>query len=222
MNKNTSKIHLEILDNLRQELLQKLLPLVPEFVLGGGTALSLQIKHRISLDFDFFSLKPIPKQLLEKLSKSIEIENIAIDTPDELTFFTKQEIKVTFLNYPFRFDLNNVLETDGLRLFNIYDIAVQKAYTIGRRGEYRDYFDLYIILKDHHTRFDKLVVGAKKVYGSVFDEKMFLIESFIQSHNAEENIDIHISTTYGNKSSEYLQIFFSIVNLLHIILSNSF
>jgi len=174
MNKSILKIHLDILDNKRRTLLKKLLPFTESFVLGGGTALSLQINHRISFDFDFFTFSPVSKQLLEKLSKKIDIENVIVDTSDELTFLTKDDIKVTFLYYPFRAGLEPVGGEDGLKLFSVVEIAIQKAYTIGRRGEYRDYFDLYTILKNNYIGFDTLISKTKKVFGSVFNEKIFL------------------------------------------------
>ena len=54
MSENTSKIHLEILDEKRQEVFLKLQPILKDFTLGGGTALALQIKQRQSFDFDFW------------------------------------------------------------------------------------------------------------------------------------------------------------------------
>ncbi|MBI5123101.1 nucleotidyl transferase AbiEii/AbiGii toxin family protein [Candidatus Roizmanbacteria bacterium] len=174
MNKNISNLHLDILDKERQALLHKLLPFAKEFVLGGGTALALQLRHRESYDFDFFSKNPIPKNFLEKISQVITIENIAVDSPDELTFFTKENIKITFLCYPFN-DLYEYEELEeGLRLFSVKDIAIKKAYTIGRRGEYRDYFDLYTILKREVISLTNLVLDTKKIYGSIFEEKIFL------------------------------------------------
>ena len=114
MNKNISNLHLDILDNKRQELLHKLLP------------------------------------------------------------FTKENIKVTLLCYPFK-DLYAYEELEeGLRLCSIKDIAIKKAYTIGRRGEYRDYFDLYTILKNKEITLSDLITDAKNVYGSIFEEKIFL------------------------------------------------
>ncbi|MDP2649514.1 MAG: nucleotidyl transferase AbiEii/AbiGii toxin family protein [bacterium] len=174
MIKSILKIHLEILDNNRKKLLEKLPLFIENFVLGGGTALSLQINHRISYDFDFFTSSPIPRQLLEELSKEIEIGNIVIDTSSELTFLTKNDIKVTFLHYPFKTGLEPIVSENGLKLFSVGEIAIQKAYAIGRRGEYRDYFDLYTILKNNYISFDTLISETKKVFGSVFDEKIFL------------------------------------------------
>jgi predicted nucleotidyltransferase component of viral defense system len=174
MNKNISNLHLDILDKERQTLLHKLLPFIKEFILGGGTALALQLHHRQSYDFDFFSKQPIPKKFLEKISQVIGIENIAVDSPDELTFFTKENIKITFLCYPFNDFYEYEEIEEGLRLFSVKDIAIKKAYTIGRRGEYRDYFDLYTILKRDIISLSDLIRDTKKIYGSIFEEKIFL------------------------------------------------
>ena len=174
MSKNILKLHLDLLDKKRQELLQKLIPYVADFVLSGGTALSLQLGHRKSFDFDFFSSVVIPKKLLEKLSKTIKIKNVAVDTSDELTFFTENNIKVTFLYYPFKPHLKPITAIDGLCLYPVEEIALQKAYTIGRRGEYRDYFDLYTILSKGFINLGNLISETKKVHGSLFEEKLFL------------------------------------------------
>lgn len=101
MNKTISNIHLDNLDKARRELLRKLLPYTNDFILGGGTALALQLNHRKSFDFDFFGSTALSRSFLEHIAKSIEIGNLSVDTTDELTFFTKNEIKVTFLYYPF-------------------------------------------------------------------------------------------------------------------------
>lgn len=174
MSKNISNLQLETLDKTRQDLLKSLIPVVKDFVLGGGTALSLQIAHRLSFDFDFFSEKALTKNLLETASKSLSIENIVVDTTSELTFFTKADIKITFLHYPFKEFFKDKLIFDGLALFSVEQIAYQKAYTVGRRGEYRDYFDLYSILINGYIPFSNLISQTKKIYESVFDEKMFL------------------------------------------------
>lgn len=52
-------MHLDILDKPRQELLPKL-EKFQGFVLGGGTALALQLNHRESFDFDFLAKTRFP------------------------------------------------------------------------------------------------------------------------------------------------------------------
>lgn len=176
MNKNILKIHRDVLDKKRQKLLDKLLAYSKGYVLGGGTALALLLNHRKSHDFDFFSSHQIPKNLLEKIATQISINNVSVDSADELTFFTKNGIKVTFLYYPFGHSFPIETLENGLKIFGVKDIAVKKAYTIGRRGEYRDYFDLYTILKNNYMDLPELIQTAKKIYGSVFDEKIFLTQ----------------------------------------------
>ena len=62
-------MHLEILDKKRQELLDTLLPYVKDYVLGGGTALALQLNHRKSFDFDFFASFHLQKVYLRIFQK---------------------------------------------------------------------------------------------------------------------------------------------------------
>lgn len=174
MIKNISNLRLDILDSARQSLLEQLLSFTENFVLAGGTGLALQIAHRKSFDFDFFSEQQIAKNFLERISQTIDIDNISVDSTNELTFYTKDKIKITFLHYPFKHADQPIQIKENLRLFTIQDIARQKAYTIGRRGEYRDYFDLYTILKRAEITFIDLIRTTKQLYGSVFDEKLFL------------------------------------------------
>jgi len=173
MNNVTLNLHLEILDKKRLELLDKLTLFLKGYVLGGGTALSLRLAHRKSFDFDFFSPSPVSNKLLEKISTILKIDSIAIDNQDELTFFTSS-IKVTFLAYPFKPHFQPETTAQGWFIHRAEEIALQKAYTIGRRGEYRDYFDLFTILKNNILLFDNLIALTKEVYKGAFDEKLFL------------------------------------------------
>lgn len=169
-----SKIHLEILSDSQRALLDKLAPLVKDYTLAGGTALALQLMHRRSFDFDFFSAKPLARGLLGKLTQTIDIKKKSVDSADELTVFNSSEIKITFLHYPFASQYPLVHAESGLSLYGIKDIAIQKAYTVGRRGEYRDYFDLYCLIKGGHSSLEEIIGGAQKVYGGAFNDKIFL------------------------------------------------
>lgn len=174
MNKSILNIHLDILDKKRQEVLQKLFFFTADFVLGGGTALSLFLSHRKSFDFDLFSQSSISQKLLENISQKVAVDHVIIDTSDELTFFTTDNIKITFLRYPFKPHFPPIRTKNNLMMFPVKEIALQKAYTIGRRGEYRDYFDLYTIFKNDYIDLDEVIDKAKQEYGSLFDEKLFL------------------------------------------------
>ena len=40
---------------------------------------------------------------------------------------------------------------DNIRLPELIDLAAMKAYALGRRSKWKDYVDLYFILKDYFT-----------------------------------------------------------------------
>lgn len=174
MNNDTLKILPELLDKERIYLLANLIPIARDFTLGGGTALSLQIKHRKSFDFDFFSEKEIPKNLPKKVALRTKISQVSVNTADEFTFFDSHDIKTTFLYYPFKRFYKPVKLENGLCIYSTKEIAVQKSYTLGRRGEYRDYFDLYSLLKQDCISLQEIISSAQKIYGSLFNPKIFL------------------------------------------------
>ena len=69
---------------------KKLFPQLAQFQgfdLAGGTALALQIGHRISVDFDFFSEREIEKSLGEKVKKIFAgySVSVSVNDPGELT-----------------------------------------------------------------------------------------------------------------------------------------
>jgi len=161
------------LDQKRQKLLEAIGNIADTFVLGGGTALALQIKHRQSFDLDFFSKGEIQENLLEKSQKNLKISRVSRDTPLELTFYV-DEVKVTFLHYPYKKVFETVATEKNLKYFPVKTIAILKAYTIGRRGAYRDYFDLYVLLKGKYVTLNEIIIKTQKIYGEIFNPKIFL------------------------------------------------
>lgn len=115
----------------------RLLPALPAFngfYLAGRTALALQIGHRVSVDFDFFSPDPIAGTLLTKAQRILALEPLTtvIDNSDQLTFLVSG-LKITFLTYLFPL-IDPLVSLGGLSVLSVTEIAAIKAYTIGRRG----------------------------------------------------------------------------------------
>jgi hypothetical protein len=110
----------------------KLLPSLAafdDFYLAGGTALALQIGHRVSVDFDFFGDGPIDQMLLPKVKRvfpGISVEP-AINNPEELTVFLGT-VKLTLLSYPFPI-VEPLVSWEGLRMLSVKEIGATKAYT---------------------------------------------------------------------------------------------
>lgn len=169
-----SKLILEILDNNRLESFNKLKDFKLYGILGGGTALALQIGHRKSYDFDIFINEPINKSIWRKV-KEVYGENSykTLDTPDQLNLVTENGINITFFldDYKNQFEL---IKNDSIDIMNIKDIACNKAFIQGKRPKWRDYVDLYFILKDKHINLEGLIKLSLSKFGNDFSEKLFL------------------------------------------------
>lgn len=168
-----SKLFFEVLTKNQKAVL----PLLKEFskygILAGGTALALQLYHRESYDLDIFVSKPISKKFLYKIKQHFKKIEIIVDTGDEFSFISlPHKVKVSFVYYPFP-PLYKTIPNPYLKIFSWKDIALDKAHTIGRRGEWRDYIDLYFVIKNGFKLKD-IIKKSEKKFGDTFSEKLFL------------------------------------------------
>lgn len=113
--------------------------------LAGGTALALQMGHRISVDLDFFSSSSFDEQSLVKQLSSLpvnfKLEKMAWRTV--LGFFGKTRFSLFFYDYDW---LSQPEEFLGIKVAGVEDIAPMKVLAISDRGAKRDFIDLYFIL----------------------------------------------------------------------------
>ncbi len=77
-----SKLFLDTLDPSRKAVFAKLNKFSRLGVLGGGTAIALQINHRRSFDFDIFLKAPIKPQLLPTPLNANSVVGHLINTVD--------------------------------------------------------------------------------------------------------------------------------------------
>lgn len=111
----------------------------------GGTALSLQLGHRNSVDIDLFGKHTLDgNQLIEILSVYKEIE--VINTSKSINQFYVRGVKVDIVNYHYPW-LKPVVEEDQIRMASLEDIAAMKIAAITQRGSKKDFIDLYFLLQ---------------------------------------------------------------------------
>jgi len=144
-----------------------------DFYLAGGTALALQIGHRVSVDFDLFSENAIDRALLSKVKRVFTGRRVqtAVNNPDELTAFV-DDVKITFLTYPFQL-IEPLVAAEGVPMLSVKEIGATKAYTIGRRGTYKDYVDLYFIIAENHASLEDIIRMAELKFGTEFNSRLF-------------------------------------------------
>lgn len=172
-----------------------------DFYLAGGTALALQIGHRISVDFDLFCLDNISKELLNKVKRIFAENEFApvINNPEELTVLI-DGVKITFLKYPFPI-LNELVKEGNLKMLDILELAATKAYTIGRRGSLKDYIDMFFVLSDGYASIEQIVKLAEKKYGNEFNSRLFL-EQLIYLDDVEKVPIVFLRNSVGKDEIE--------------------
>lgn len=121
------------------------LQMLSHFNLAGGTALALQLGHRISYDLDFFGTGDVA---LEEIKATIDAQHDATEMhrTEHILVLDIEGIKVDFVKYAYPL-IEEPLKDKGLRLLSCKDIAAMKLDSIKGRGRKRDFFDIYFLLK---------------------------------------------------------------------------
>ena len=134
-----------------------LLECVKEYVLMGGTALALQLNHRQSEDLDFCHWHKTKNERLEvdwhriqqQLSTVGETKIVLLEHTQ--CDFLVEGVRVTFLvdnKFKQPDELQKIHCLNNIYLIDIESIAVMKMEVITHRNVFRDYYDLYSILKN--------------------------------------------------------------------------
>jgi len=189
-------LHLNTVSNNLLQTLNKLMQMEQfnPFRLVGGTALSLQLGHRISVDIDLFT---------DKLYGRVDF--VAIDNLLEKTFpFTKmsyagndsfgksyyigdsRETSVKLdLCYTDEF-IRPIVEKDFLRMASIEEIAAMKLEVIGNDGRKKDFWDIHELL-DYLSLEQMLALHAERYPYS--HSKETLINKLVDFQVADDDVD---------------------------------
>ena len=123
------------------------------FSLAGGTALSLHLGHRISIDLDLFTQDQFDSSALFESFRDSELFRNAVascsQTVNSLSMFIKtegEEVKVDFIRHHYPL-LRSVQCIDDVRIFSVQDIAAMKLNAIANRGSKKDFFDVHSLLE---------------------------------------------------------------------------
>jgi predicted nucleotidyltransferase component of viral defense system len=157
------KLHYETVSELLKSSLTTLMKLeaFQPFKLVGGTALSLQIGHRLSVDIDLFTDEPYGSIDFETLSKVLKENFNYIDSLDipvigmGKSFFIGDSPENTIkldLYYTDKFQFQS-LELDKIRMIAVEDIIAMKMDVIMQSGRKKDFWDIHALLT-HYTKED--------------------------------------------------------------------
>ncbi|MFA6056335.1 MAG: nucleotidyl transferase AbiEii/AbiGii toxin family protein [Thermodesulfovibrionales bacterium] len=151
-------------------------------VLAGGTALALQIGHRISVDLDFFTTKPFKVEaIISDIRKTENSFRILSESEDHLTADV-DGVKVSLFRYEYPF-LQKPLIFENARIAGLLDIAAMKIIAINQRGTRRDFIDLYCILQE--LPFHKIAGHMVKRFGKERINPVNIGKSLVYFSDAE-------------------------------------
>lgn len=162
-------------------------PFSHRFYLAGGTALSLQIGHRRSVDFDFFSAadEVDEKSRDEIIAGFSSFPAQVIESTDGNLFMIVDDIRIGFFGYGYPL-VGELSICENVFLASLIDIGLMKCDAIISRGSRKDFYDLFFILKS--LQLDSLFLLSEKKYPLFRDFPLMVLESMTLFDNADRDV----------------------------------
>jgi predicted nucleotidyltransferase component of viral defense system len=158
------------------------MPELNNFALVGGTALSLKLGHRTSVDLDLFSNEKIDR---EEIARALELEFgedfVYIKRHIWFAVFcTIQNVKVDIVYSP-NVMVAPIETTEGIRIYSNKDIAAMKINAILGRGAKKDFWDIVELLKefsmDEIIQFHKLKYPSQMLLISIPNALTYFVDA---------------------------------------------
>jgi predicted nucleotidyltransferase component of viral defense system len=148
---DTKKVLLQIIENCI---------FLDNYVLVGGSALTLHLCHRKSEDLDFFTYSnTFSKEEIFEYIKKFKDKEILNQTDEQIDLLL-DGVKVTFFNAKWEF-----LKPTKIKRFNLSSlesIVAMKVNVLFLRAKYRDYYDLLFIYR-HFKSLKKIYKLSEQI-----------------------------------------------------------
>jgi len=146
--------------------------------------LALQLGHRKSIDFDFFTSKPFELVEVITILSGIGKYDGEYETPRTLVGKFNQ-IKFSLFYYPYEL-IDKVVVYQGIDLAGLKDIAAMKLVAITDRGTKKDYVDLYFLANKCFS-IEEMFNFYDMKYHNFEINKMTLLKSLQYFEDADES-----------------------------------
>jgi Nucleotidyl transferase AbiEii toxin, Type IV TA system len=125
------------------------------FTLYGGTAIAIQLGHRISVDFDFFSPCPLNKTQIFQAAPFLQNATVIQDEVNSLTLLvrepdtTENTVKISFFGLITlgHYERPCTTDDDVLNVASLNDLLATKLKVILQRAEAKDYIDIAALIR---------------------------------------------------------------------------
>ncbi len=161
------------------------MPQLNQFRLVGGTALSLLLGHRKSIDLDLFTDMTFDReQILNSLASKFQDFTFIQEKSSRLLFTTIDDVKVDFVNTFEKFAFREVVIED-IRFAATKDTIALKLNAICGRGAKKGFWDLYALTKKYS--FGEMFGFYEAHYPN--NSLMMVVKSIPYFAEAESDID---------------------------------
>ncbi len=171
-------------DTFRAIQLVGKIPIVQNSYLAGGTALALQLGHRISEDLDFFTPEEFDEKILSSSLGEFP-EFIQEGTAWRTVWGKVGETKFSLFYYKYPL-IGETIGFEGLKLASKKDIAAMKIHAVSDRGTKRDFVDLYFLAQEFGM--DEILLFYDDKYGDLEEKSYHLIRSLDYFSDADHDI----------------------------------
>jgi hypothetical protein len=158
-----------------------------KFYLAGGTALALQIGHRQSVDFDFFTQQADIGESARLWTEQVFSQTKIRDAGKDTLHVAVNDVKVSLIGaykYP---TIEPLLEVSGnVRLASIVEIGLMKMLALTHRAALRDYIDLAVIFESG-IELKVLLELLPKKYGPALDP-MVIMRALTSFGDADQEV----------------------------------
>lgn len=173
------EMHKECFPEKGWKVLRSLKKIVKKYqgTLAGGTALALNIGHRVSDNLDFYTDTFFNVgSVVSDIRKTGRHFNI-ISEEDGYLFAEVDGIKFSLREYDYSF-IQEAISFEGIPIADVLDIVTMKLFAVSHNGTKGDYVDIYFVLKsvpfsdiaEHMVkRFGKERVNAIDIGRSLVD-----------------------------------------------------
>ena len=165
-------LNLDILPPAQRNLWPQLSNVPGSFVLYGDTAVALQLGHRISEDFDFFtSMSFTPDELVGRLTmfSAAKRPQYRENTLTLSVSAGNDTVKISFFG---GLPLNRVQDPlqaeNGVYVASLLDLFGTKCKVVMDRANIKDYLDIVAILKNTDLTLADGLAAANAIYGDAF------------------------------------------------------
>ena len=164
------------------------------FRLVGGTSLSLQLGHRISIDIDLFTDSDYGSLNFEDIETFLKSKFSFIVFSSELTSFGKSYFIGSSKNNAVKLDvfysdpfIDDELLIDNIRLASLKDITAMKIEVIQNGGRKKDFWDLHELL--NYFSLEEMLAFHKIRYPFSHDSDL-IIKNFTNFQIADEDFEV--------------------------------